>query len=83
MKTTMVLLLWQMSTKSQHVQNTMPLNIIGFGIHVKRGDVHILKVDTTLQNADYLTKALPKEVFVANLPTRARLVTTGFVLGGH
>ena len=33
---------------------------------VKQGTVKVSKICTTLQNADYLTKGLPKEVFLAN-----------------
>jgi len=33
---------------------------------VNRGDVQVVKVETGLQNADYLTKGLPQEVFQAN-----------------
>jgi hypothetical protein len=37
-----------------------------FWAHVNNGDVDVLKVDTKLQRADYLTKGLPREPFEGN-----------------
>jgi hypothetical protein len=37
-----------------------------FWSHVKSGDIKISKVETKLQDADFQTKALPREPFEAN-----------------
>jgi hypothetical protein len=37
-----------------------------FWDHVNRGDAKVSKIDTKLQDADYLTKGLPREPFESN-----------------
>ena len=44
-----------------------------FRNHVSRGDIQVLKIDTTKQKADMLTKALVDELFV-----RLRLIIMGW-----
>ena len=34
--------------------------------HVKDGDIEVLRVNTDLQDADYLTKGLPHQLFESN-----------------
>jgi hypothetical protein len=53
-------------SNSQHLTNRnkyLLVKLHHFWSHVKSGEIEIIKVDTSLQVADLLTKGLSREVF--------------------